>query len=110
VQFASIEESINTSSPMGRFTLNLFASLAQLERETTSERTKATLRHLKETGQKYCREVFSDQEVIDKMRSLRVSGLSYEAIADALNADGIPTARGGRWQGATVYKILRKSN
>jgi DNA invertase Pin-like site-specific DNA recombinase len=109
VRFASIEESINTDSAMGRFTLNLFAFLAQLERETTSERTKATLKHLKETGQKYCREVFMDAEVIDKMKRLRDSGFSYSGIAATLNYDGVATARGGSWRACSVQKILARA-
>jgi len=33
----------------------------------------------------------------------------YVAIADALNARGVPTARGGRWQAQTVSNALARA-
>lgn len=38
--FVSVTESIDTSGPMGRFTLHLMGALAQLERETISQRIR----------------------------------------------------------------------
>jgi integrase len=38
---------------------------------------------------------------------LRAAGLSMAAVPEALTAEGIPTARGGRWAAATVYAVLR---
>ena len=34
------------------------------------------------------------------------SGTSYDRIADDLNADRIPTKRGGRWYPATVRSVF----
>jgi len=44
--------------------------------------------------------------VIDEIRRAGVTTL--EGIADALNARGIRTARGGRWHGSTVRNIIRR--
>jgi len=38
----------------------------------------------------------------------RDEGLSYAAIADRLNSDGIPSARGGAWHKGTVANIVRR--
>lgn len=38
VNFISLKESIDTTTPTGRFTLTIFAALAELERETTLQR------------------------------------------------------------------------
>lgn len=43
VQFKSITDSIDTSTPSGRFFFHMMASLSQMERELTIERTKAGL-------------------------------------------------------------------
>jgi len=43
VNFMSLQDSINTETPTGRFTFNIFASLAEFEREIISTRTKAGL-------------------------------------------------------------------
>ena len=45
VVFHSITDSIDTKTAMGKFFLNIMASLAQMERDLISERTKDALRH-----------------------------------------------------------------
>ena len=51
VHFKSIQENfIDTSSPHGRFVFNLFASIAQLERDIIIERTKAGLESSRRRG------------------------------------------------------------
>jgi hypothetical protein len=34
--------------------------------------------------------------------------MTLRAIADALNARGVPTAQGGRWQAQTVANLLSR--
>ena len=43
VKLVSCKESLDTSTSQGQFMLNIFASLAQMERDMTIERTKAAL-------------------------------------------------------------------
>ena len=43
VEFVSLKDGIDTSTATGRFTFNIFASLAEFEREIIKERTKAGL-------------------------------------------------------------------
>lgn len=51
VHFKSIQENfIDTSSPHGRFVFNLFASIAQLERDIIIERTRAGLESSRRRG------------------------------------------------------------
>ena len=51
IHFKSIKESfIDTSSPHGRFVFNLFASVAQLERDIIIERTRAGLQSSRRRG------------------------------------------------------------
>jgi len=38
----------------------------------------------------------------------RAGAKSLRAIAEALNARGVATARGGRWQGMTVSNVLAR--
>jgi hypothetical protein len=38
----------------------------------------------------------------------RAKRLSFDAIAAALNAEGLPSRSGKAWAGATVYGILRR--
>lgn len=50
IQFKSLTDSIDTSTPSGRFFFNLMASLAQMERELIIERTQAGLKAARELG------------------------------------------------------------
>ena len=52
VTFVSIQDGIDTSTATGRFTFNIFASLAEFEREIISERTKAGLAAARARGRK----------------------------------------------------------
>lgn len=50
VEFISIREQFDTSSPMGRAMMNIAAVFAQLERETIAERIKDNMYELSKTG------------------------------------------------------------
>jgi hypothetical protein len=39
---------------------------------------------------------------------MSAAGLSRATIADTLNAEGVPTARGGVWHGSTVGRVLAR--
>ena len=46
-------------------------------------------------------------ELSARITAMRTDGLSLQAIADALNADGVPTQRGGaRWRPSSVQAAL----
>jgi hypothetical protein len=47
-----------------------------------------------------------EQGAIDRMKALRASGMGFDRIAAALNAEGVPTRDRGRWHGFGVNQIL----
>lgn len=119
---ASISEKLDTTSAMGRFVFRLMASLGELEREQVSERTIAAMAHCRKQGKRIsgrlpygyvlgddCVSLIEDareQAVLADLRRWRSSGLSYPAIADRLNAEGIPAKLGGRWLPPSVRSVL----
>ena len=50
VEFISLKESIDTTTPQGRFVLTIFAALAELEREQTLQRQKEGIAIAKAAG------------------------------------------------------------
>lgn len=119
----SISESIDTSTPMGRFFLTIMGALAQMERELISERTKAALDFKKEQGERLGsapygykpstrgnkRKLVQDKseiKVVRRVFKMHKKGMSLRAIAGKLNEDGVPTKRGGKWYASTVKGVL----
>jgi len=50
-------------------------------------------------------------EVIEKMKKLRVEGLSYGKLAGVLNTWGVPTkTRKGQWSAKQVHQILKRGS
>jgi len=123
VALVSLVESLDATSAAGRLMLNLLASVSQWEREVIGERTRDAMAYLKAKNKVYSRAVFGysideddgqlieddqEQQVIAVIRQLRRDGISYRAIVEKLNADGIPTKLGGRWQASTVRQIFMR--
>src|SRR5215472_16708402 len=112
-------QSVNTGSSMGKMMLTMLAGFAEFERNMIAERTTAALRHKKAHGEAYNHAPYgfnaedgklipdaAEQAVIARMATLRADGVSYNRIADALNADAVPTKQGGIWRSQTVKNIL----
>jgi DNA invertase Pin-like site-specific DNA recombinase len=84
VEFKSLTEQIDTTSPMGRFTFVVMGAMAQLEREIIVERTKAGLAAARARGRKIGRDTVMVGEKLDQAKALRAQGQSYGKIAKAL--------------------------
>lgn len=67
--FISIKDSINTQTATGRFTFNIFASLAEFEREIIRERTMAGLSAAKARGRMGGRPKGLTKKALDKAHS-----------------------------------------
>lgn len=109
------------------FILHLFAALAEKERAMIATRTRDALARAKARGVKLggpklaqarkaaveAIEANADRHasnVLPIIREIQRAGAtSLRAIADALNARGVPTARGGRWQAQTVSNALARA-
>jgi DNA invertase Pin-like site-specific DNA recombinase len=109
------------------FILHLFAALAEKERAMIATRTRDALARAKARGVKLGGPKLAQARraaveaigasadrhaanVLPIIREIKRAGAtSLRAIADALNARGVPTARGGRWQAQTVSNALSRA-
>ncbi|MBF0459549.1 MAG: recombinase family protein [Nitrospirae bacterium] len=123
VAFHSITEKIDTASAMGRFFLNITASLAQMERDLISERTADALQMkvknheragqipygwtLAEDGNTLTPNAL-EQEAIVKIRELRAKGYTLQAVCNELTKEGYKPL-GKVWYPQTIKNILRKA-
>lgn len=120
----SVSEQFDTSSPTGRLFFNMIGSFSEYERETIKERMKGGRIARAKTGERgvgripygYTTTTINDKlttiedvttaGVVRKIFAWRKSGLSHVKIADRLNDQGVPAAKGGRWRGSSVQTIL----
>jgi DNA invertase Pin-like site-specific DNA recombinase len=119
------------------FTVGVMALVAQHEARMTSERTKAALAAYKRRGGKLgaalpqCRNLTdrarargrraaakanaekADQaytDILPAMLEWREAGMSQQAIADRLNAEGQTTRRGRPWSQVQVMRVLGRAD
>lgn len=89
-----LDLSVDTATPSGRLTFNLFASIAQFERENMLERQKVGIAAAKARGA-YTGRAPTAQAKSARVYALHAKGLTKQEIADACSM-GI----------ASVYRIL----
>lgn len=83
VEFVSLSEQVDTSTPMGKMVFTVVGAVAELERSLIVERVKAGLRNARAKGKRLGR----PRVVVDASRiaALRAQGLSWAAIAERLS-------------------------
>jgi DNA invertase Pin-like site-specific DNA recombinase len=90
IGFKSITDSIDTSTPAGRFFFHVMASLAQMERELIIERTRAGLIAAKSKGRVGGRKRSMTVAKVDAAKKLLASGSAPRDVADSLGVS-VPT-------------------
>jgi DNA invertase Pin-like site-specific DNA recombinase len=83
VDFVSHQESLDTSTPMGKAMFTIIAAMAELERNVIRERVRAGLEYARVNGTKSGKAIGRPRLVFDReeVRRLRGEGLSIEKIA-----------------------------
>ncbi len=86
----------------------MFASVAEWERDTIAQRTRDGLAAARSQGKPTGRPSVADRpELAAHIIDLREKALSLRQVCDALNAEGVPTARGAsEWKVSAVQSIL----
>ena len=79
IDFVSMIEQIDTTTPAGTFIFHVLAAVAESERETIVERVRGGLRNARAKGKRLGRPTKSVD--VDRINSLRASGHSWRSIA-----------------------------
>ena len=90
VQFRSLTDGIDTTTPNGRFFFHMMASLAQMERELIAERTKAGLEAARKRGRLVGRKRRMTPGKIESAKQLLGGGMPPREVAKNLGVS-IPT-------------------
>lgn len=84
IEFRSLTEGFDTTTPGGEFLFHIMAALAQMERRLIIERTKAGLEAARRQGRVGGRPTVMTEDRIELARTMRGNGKSLDAIAAAL--------------------------
>jgi DNA invertase Pin-like site-specific DNA recombinase len=98
---------LDLTTPNGKFVASVMSSVAELERNLISERTRQALAVKRAQGAKLGRPRNLPAEV--RAFIIRASGQGYSltSIAQTLNSQAIPTAQGGKkWHPSTIRAII----
>lgn len=100
VGFRSLTDAIDTGTASGRFFFHVMASLAEMERELTIERTRAGLEAARKLGRKGGRKRQMTDSKIRSARKLLASGVPPRDVASNLGVS-VPTLY--RWIPASAH-------
>ena len=100
VQFKSLTDAIDTGTPSGRFFFHIMASLAEMERELTVERTRAGLEVARQLGRKGGRKRQLTDSKIVSAKKLLADGVPPRDVAKNLGVS-VPTLY--RWIPAAAH-------
>lgn len=83
IEFVSLSEQVETSTPTGKMVFTVLGAVAELERSLIAERVKAAMRHAKAKGTRLGR----PKAAVDATRvaTLRARGASWRDICDQLD-------------------------
>jgi DNA invertase Pin-like site-specific DNA recombinase len=100
VQFKSLTDAIDTGTPSGRFFSHVMASLAEMERELTVERTRAGLEVARQLGRTGGRKRQMTDSKIESAKKLLANGVPPRDVAKNLSVS-VPTLY--RWVPASEH-------
>lgn len=121
-EFVSMTESLDTSTAMGRFVMDIIQRIAQLESEQIGERVYIGMEQKAKTNGgilgfniPYGYNYLDGKLIINKDESLNVknifdlylNGNSMKKISEYLNENNIPTKKNKKWGSQTISTILK---
>jgi DNA invertase Pin-like site-specific DNA recombinase len=84
VQFVSLSEQVDTSTPTGKMIFTVLGAVAELERNLIVERVRAGLRHARAKGKQLGRPKKSVDT--EQIKSMRAAGASWRTISRKMGA------------------------
>ena len=106
-QVVALDVGVDTSTPAGKMVANVMAAIRQWESEVIGERTAAAHRVRRDAGTRIGQVPILPDHIRKRIADEVRQGRPLRAIAQDLNAEGVPTAKGGYWYASTVAHVTR---
>lgn len=114
-------QTIDTSTPMGKFFITIMAGAAELEKNLIKERCSTGREVRKLEGKRIGEVPFGmdlgpdnllipnekEQEILNLIHDIKSKGETLQTIADELNYRGYQTKKGKAWTTGTVWNLLK---
>ncbi len=122
IALVSIQEAVDTSTATGQLFRTIVTCISEWERGVIGERTREALAYKRRNRERVGGIPYgfalakdgkclvpapAEMKVLERIQKEREGGMAFWLIADGLNADLIPTKRGGTWYAATARSVLR---
>jgi DNA invertase Pin-like site-specific DNA recombinase len=104
----ALDLGIDTSTPQGDQVAATLIALGTYEGERIASRTRSGLAQLHAGGSAKGRPAVTDRpQLMERIAAMRASKMTLQAIADQLNAENVPTLRGGaKWRPSSIQATL----
>lgn len=104
----ALDLDVDTSTPAGHEVAATLITLGDWEHERIARRTRSGLAEVRARGRPTGRPSVSDRpDLVERINALRAANMTLQAIADQLNAEEVPTLRGGAmWRPSSVQAAL----
>jgi DNA invertase Pin-like site-specific DNA recombinase len=99
-RFVAVVPGVDSHDKAGRMAVRTIIEISRWERQRLLDRTRNGMRAARRKGPA---SVADDPHLRERIARMRLEGMTLQAIADRLNADGVPTVRGGvKWRPSSV--------
>lgn len=105
-----LDPDVDTSSENGALVAGILMQVAQWEARIISRRTRDALAEARKNGTRLGRPTSIPEDVRERIVTMR-GDHTLQQIADALDAEQVPTAQGGaKWHVSTVRYVVRSAD
>ncbi len=101
-----LDAEVDTTTAAGRLFVDVVSAAAQFESRRIGERQKAVHAVRRAQGKRAGQAPLLPEAVRLRIAGEHADGKSLNAIATALNEEGVPTAKGGKWYASTVAHVV----
>jgi DNA invertase Pin-like site-specific DNA recombinase len=106
VSIIALEPDLDLATEAGRLTGQVLATASRWEPRSLAAPARRVL-----DRQAPGRPSSTPEPLADRIRAMRASGMTLQAICDVLNEEGVPTPRGGaRWRPTSLRAIVRNTS
>jgi DNA invertase Pin-like site-specific DNA recombinase len=108
IRLVVVDIELDTGNADGRLAAEALVNVGTLERRSLDTRTRKGLQAARDARGSSGRPSVADRPALkERIAQMRARGMTLQAIADTLNAEGVPTLRGGaEWRPSSVQAAV----